>query len=157
MLCNQPCDTNTWRATPLRVQVAWAWVVNGGKTHHEDAKAREQHGMCRADNVHHSLRDVCSKVLMRRTPVVQHATGSQIQPNLESQTTRASPAEGVEPELYLGLIQAGLPRQRMNWTKSVNENNVFIFYEIITLGQETMGYKQQLHAKLCRKHPQIEV
>lgn len=118
----------------------------------------ERQGMSGAGAGHDSMRGVGGRALRRRTPVVQQATASQTQPHTESQTTTAAPpAEGAAQEFQPATTQAGLPRRRMKWTTSMNETIMRIFYKITNLGQEIIGYRQQLHAEFCRKYPNIEV
>lgn len=106
-----------------------------------------------------SMRDTGGRVLRRRAPVVQETTAqSPPQTRIESRTPpRAPPAEGAAQELQPALTQAGLRRQRMKWTIVMNETIMRIFYKVTNLGQEVVGYRQQLHAEFCRVFPNVQV
>uniref|UniRef100_A0A6P7H3N9 Uncharacterized protein LOC114345718 n=1 Tax=Diabrotica virgifera virgifera TaxID=50390 RepID=A0A6P7H3N9_DIAVI len=45
----------------------------------------------------------------------------------------------------------------MKWTVSINENILRFYYKVTNLGQETIGYRQQLYAEFCRTYPDIQV
>uniref|UniRef100_A0A6P7FIA7 Uncharacterized protein LOC114328223 n=1 Tax=Diabrotica virgifera virgifera TaxID=50390 RepID=A0A6P7FIA7_DIAVI len=104
------------------------------------------------------MRDVGGRVLRRRAPVIQSATAQpQPQPQASQTPTRAPPAEGAALDHQPALTQAGRPRQRMKWTVSINENILRFYYKVTNLGQETIGYRQQLYAEFCRTYPDIQV
>ncbi|XP_050502317.1 uncharacterized protein LOC126881795 [Diabrotica virgifera virgifera] len=105
------------------------------------------------------MRDVGGRVLRRRAPVTQTATAQQQeqQPQASQTTARAPLAEGAAPEHQPALTQAGRPRQRMKWTVSINESILRFYYKVTNLGQETIGYRQQLYAEFCREYPDIQV
>ena len=119
----------------------------------------DRQGMSGAGAGHDSMRTVGGRALRRRAPVMQETTAPpQPQAAHDGQTqTRAQPAEGAAQETQPALTQAGLPRQRLKWTPAMNESIMRIFFKVTNLGQQMIGYRQQLHVEFCRKYPDMNV
>jgi hypothetical protein len=75
------------------------------------------------------------------------------QGNIQQQPV--SPAVGVSLIPSSTTTQAGLPRQRIKWTGAMNEQIFRSYLKVTNLGNQVIGYRQQIHQLFIQKFPQF--
>ncbi|KAL3269349.1 hypothetical protein HHI36_008421 [Cryptolaemus montrouzieri] len=76
------------------------------------------------------------RVLRRQDPATQIATASQQTQQRSKTRNRTTSVDGAEQKTQPAHTQAGLPRQCMEWTGSMNKSVMRIMYRVTRLGQK---------------------